>query len=86
MENLPQVLLEVFENEPVFASDGNAHSLESNISSAEAVELYTVVRNMRPEYSVEIGLAHGISALAILAAISENRTGHHYVIDSFQAN
>jgi methyltransferase family protein len=86
MENLPQVLLEVFETSRVFAPDGNAHSLESNISSAEAVELYSVVRNLRPEYSVEVGLAHGVSALAILAAISQNGTGHHYVIDPFQAN
>jgi methyltransferase family protein len=86
MENLPQVLVEVFETSRVFAPDGNAHSLESNISSAEAAELYSVVRNLRPEYSVEIGLAHGISALAILAAISQNGTGHHYVIDPFQAN
>jgi predicted O-methyltransferase YrrM len=86
MENLPQFLLEVFETSRVFAPDGKAQPLESNISQAEALELYTAVRNLRPEYSVEIGLAHGISALAILAAISANGTGHHYVIDPFQAN
>jgi Methyltransferase domain len=86
MENLPQVLLEVFEECRVFAPDGNAQPLESNVSQAEALELYRVVRNLRPEFSVEIGLAHGISALAILAAISANGEGHHYVIDPFQAN
>jgi hypothetical protein len=31
-----------------------------------------------------LGLAHGISALAILSAISANGSGHHYVIDPFQ--
>jgi methyltransferase family protein len=60
--------------------------LESNISQAEALALYVAVRNLCPKHSVEIGLAHGISALAIHAAISANGTGHHYVIDPFQAN
>jgi predicted O-methyltransferase YrrM len=69
MESLPQALLEVFKTSRVFAPDGKEQSLESNISSAEALELYTVVRSLCPECSVEIGLAHGISALAILAAI-----------------
>jgi|ERR1700736_6577085 predicted O-methyltransferase YrrM len=86
MENLPEFLLEVFEKKRVFAPAGNAHPLESNVSQAEALSLYTAVRKLRPDFSVEIGLAHGVSALAILAAISANGTGHHYVIDPFQAN
>jgi hypothetical protein len=86
MENLPQLLLEVFETRRVFSPDGKTQTLDSNISQAEALELYEAVRNQRPEHSVEIGLAHGVSALAILAAISANGTGHHYVIDPFQAN
>jgi predicted O-methyltransferase YrrM len=86
MENLPEFLLEVFEKKRVFTPAGNAQPLESNVSQAEALSLYTAVRTLRPEFSVEIGLAHGVSALAILAAISANGTGHHYVIDPFQAN
>jgi predicted O-methyltransferase YrrM len=86
VENLPQAVLEVFQTRRVFAPDGQAQALESNVSQAEALQLYTAVRQLRPEYSVEIGLAHGISALAILSAISANGTGHHYVIDPFQAN
>jgi Methyltransferase domain len=86
MESLPQVLLEVFKTSRVFAPDGKAQPLESNVSQAEALELYTAVRNLCPEFSVEIGLAHGVSALAILAAISANGKGHHCVIDPFQAN
>jgi predicted O-methyltransferase YrrM len=86
MESLPQVMLEIFETRLVFAPDGKAQTLESNVSPAEALELYRAVRNPCPEFSVEIGLAHGISALAILAAVSTNGKGHHYVIDPFQAN
>jgi predicted O-methyltransferase YrrM len=86
MESLPQAVLEVFQTGRVFGPDGKAQALESNVSQAEALELYTAVRKLRPEYSVEIGLAHGVSSLAILSAIAANGTGHHYVIDPFQAN
>ena len=86
MEDLPQILLETFDTNRVFARNGTAHPLQSNVSLAEALELYTAVRNLRPEFSVEIGLAHGVSALAILAAIAANGTGHHYLIDPFQSN
>ena len=86
MENLPQAVLEVFQTGRVFGPDGKAQQLESNVSQAEALELYTAVRKLRPESSVEIGLAHGVSALTILSAIAGNGTGHHYVIDPFQAN
>lgn len=86
MENLPQVLVEVFQTNRIFAPDGKAQPLESNVSQTEALELYRAVRKLRPESSVEIGLAHGISALAVLAAISANGAGLHYVIDPFQAN
>jgi predicted O-methyltransferase YrrM len=86
MENLPEFLLEIFDTNMVVAADGKAHPLESNVSRSEARVLYGAVRKLRPEYSVEIGLAHGVSALAILAAISANGIGHHYVIDPFQAN
>ena len=86
MENLPQSLLEVFNTNLVLAADGKPQPLESNVSLSEARVLYAAVRKLRPEFSVEIGLAHGVSALAILAAMSANGTGHHYVIDPFQAN
>jgi predicted O-methyltransferase YrrM len=86
MEDLPQILLEIFDTNRVFARNGTAHPLQSNVSLPEALELYTAVRNLRPEFSVEIGLAHGVSALAILAAIAANGTGHHYLIDPFQSN
>jgi Methyltransferase domain len=35
---------------------------------------------------LEVGLAYGISALAILAAIKANGYGHHHMIDPFQRN
>lgn len=86
MDTLPALLLQALASKVVFAPDGTTRPLESNISREEAEALYSAVRSVDPASSVEIGLAHGISALAILAAISSNGSGHHYVIDPFQKN
>jgi predicted O-methyltransferase YrrM len=87
MDNLPGVLLQALTSKVAFAPDGTTRPLESNISRAEGEALYAAVRSIRPACSLEIGLAQGISALAILAAICANgSSGHHYVIDPFQKN
>jgi predicted O-methyltransferase YrrM len=72
METLPDLLLEALSAKVVFAPDGTTRPLESNISREEAEALYSAVRSVQPACSLEIGLAQGISALAILAAISAN--------------
>ena len=51
MENLPQLLLEIFDTNRVIAPDGTAQPLESNVSRLEAQALYAVVRKLRPEFS-----------------------------------
>jgi predicted O-methyltransferase YrrM len=85
IDNLPDLLLQALASKVVFSPDGTTRVLESNISKEEAESLYSAVRSIRPACSLEIGLAHGVSALAILAAISANgSSGHHYVIDPFQ--
>ena len=84
MDTLPDLLLEALETKAVFAPDGTTCPLESNISREEANVLYSAIRSIQPTHSLEIGLAHGISALAILGAISANGAGHHYIIDPFQ--
>jgi predicted O-methyltransferase YrrM len=87
MEVLPDLLLRALKSKVAFAPDGTRWPLESNISGEEAESLYSAVRSVQPICSLEIGLAHGISALAILAAISANGPiGHHFVIDPFQKN
>src|SRR6202030_4588893 len=85
MDTLPALLLQALASKVAFAPDGTTRPLQSNISREEAEALYSSVRSIQPVCSLEIGLAHGISALAILAAISANgSSGHHYVIDPFQ--
>jgi predicted O-methyltransferase YrrM len=83
----PDLLLEALSSKVAFAPDGTTRPLGSNIAREEAGALYCAVRLVQPACSLEIGLVHGISALAILAAITANvLSGHHYIIDPFQKN
>jgi predicted O-methyltransferase YrrM len=86
MATLPDLLLQALASKVAFAPDGTTRPLESNISREEAQDLYSAVRSIQPVCSLEIGLAHGVSALSILSAIFANGSGHHYVIDPFQKN
>ena len=87
METLPDLLQKALSSKVAYAPDGTTRPLESNVSKEEAEVLYSAVRSIRPDCSLEIGLAQGISALAILAGISANGPlGHHYVVDPFQKN
>jgi hypothetical protein len=81
---LPQVLIDAFREKQVIRGDGQKTPLHSNIDLAEAETLYRVVRALKPSVSVEVGLAQGISALAILQALEDNGAGVHHVIDPFQ--
>ncbi len=83
---LPSTLEEVFRTQKVWNNLGIQVSLDSNISEEEALLLYRAVRSLKPSRSVEVGLAKGISTLAILGALASIGAGHHVVIDPFQAN
>ena len=86
MEILPSVLVQALAEKEVFDLEDRSCPLDSNIAESEARSLFQAIRAVRPEHCLEIGLAHGISALAILGAIAANQTGHHFVIDPFQHN
>lgn len=82
--SLPSLLRQVLAEGLAFAPDGTRVPLHSNISLEEAELLYRVLRHLRPARTLEIGLAQGISTLAILQALEDNGTGHHCVLDPFQ--
>jgi hypothetical protein len=84
VSGLPQVLVDAFTEKQVIDSNGNRTPLHSSIALGEAETLYRVVRAVKPTVSVEVGLAQGISALAILQALADNGAGVHHVIDPFQ--
>lgn len=58
---------------------------KSGISASCARRLYDLVRATRARRTLEVGLARGMSALAIaLALTDEGEDGHHVAIDPFQ--
>lgn len=74
----------IFKEQQVFSESGKSIPLDSNISFKEAVLLFNVITEIKPERSAEIGFAQGISTLAILEAIKKNGKGKHSVIDPYQ--
>jgi predicted O-methyltransferase YrrM len=83
---LHPTLRAVFESSAVYDESGSVMPLDSNVSMDEALLLCSAVRHIKPTRSVEIGLAKGISTLAILGAIDANGFGHHTVCDPFQSD
>lgn len=80
------VLREIFATQQVYDARGNAVKLDSNISVEECALLHAAVSELRPQLSVEVGFANGVSTLAILDALQGAGVGHHHVIDPFQRN
>lgn len=83
---LPSVLRKAFEENLVTTESGAKVELGSNVALDEAALLYHTVRELRPTRSAEVGLAQGISTLAILQALHDVQSGEHHVMDPFQAN
>lgn len=81
---LPEVVRSAFADAAVTDSQGTRVKLSSNVSEAECRILYDAVRACRPETSIEIGFAQGISATSILQALEDNGAGHHHVVDPYQ--
>jgi len=83
---LHSTLLAAFESSTVYDESGSLVELHSNVSIDEALLLSSAVRQIKPIRSVEVGLAKGLSTLAILGAIESNGFGHHIVCDPFQSD
>src|SRR5947209_6531734 len=82
---LPATLRKALTDGKVYDSSGALVDLHSNVSLEEAFHLYLAVRDLRPEVSVEVGFAQGVSAQAILQALEDSDQGLHHVMDPFQS-
>jgi predicted O-methyltransferase YrrM len=66
-------------------ADVDASTFSGAVSLGEALQLYSLVRELRPETTLEIGMFTAASTLAILKALRDNERGTHYVCDPFQS-
>jgi hypothetical protein len=82
---LPQVLTDALASGEAINGDGNVVAFRYHISLADAEGLYGLVRTIRPEHSIEVGLGMGASALAITQALEDNGgAATHHIVDPFQ--
>jgi predicted O-methyltransferase YrrM len=81
-------LLSMYRNEPQTGFDGQTYSIDGNvkISPSQGKWLFDLCVSLKPARTIEIGLAYGFSTLFFLAAIANNRIGHHTAVDPFQNN
>lgn len=62
----------------------DVRTYRSSIPAPCGQRLYDLVRKQKPEHTLEIGLAHGLSTLCIALALEHNGAGTHYANDPFQ--
>jgi predicted O-methyltransferase YrrM len=98
--DLPRILRDAANRQPSIPSlqpttqrmlaDGSVQVPESgffdNVHLGEALELYSVVRQIEPMNSFEIGFCSGGSGLAILKALHDLGKGHHFSCDPYQSS
>lgn len=80
------ILREALARRRVWQASGDETELRSNVSADEARSLHRAVFALKPAVSAEVGLAQGVSTLAILQALATANVGVHHVIDPFQAH
>ncbi len=77
------VLRSVLSTRRVLLADGTSAHLNSETSAEECWSMYQFLKANPPDIAVEIGMAYGISSLAILTALEENNRGRLISIDPY---
>lgn len=80
-----QFLEDVYSGKPLYTKTGLPIRFHSHTSKDQCLFLQKIIADNKFSRSVEIGLAFGMSAIAIAEVIIENG-GQHTVIDKFQVS
>ena len=78
------ILQSILFNKSVATENGITRPLHSNISAEEGNFLQEMIRSARPQVSLEIGCAYGISSLYICEALRDVNASQHIIIDPYQ--
>jgi predicted O-methyltransferase YrrM len=79
------ILEQIILTKEVESSQGEKYKLQSNVSTREGKFLQDIVKEIKPQKSLEIGLAYGISAMFICDALAAQPQSHHILIDPMQS-
>jgi len=87
-EPFRSALLSMYAGDSQLGVDGEKHSVDPaiGICPAEGMWIYELCRQVKPQSTLEIGLAYGFSTLYFLAALTENSNGRHTSVDPCQLN
>ena len=77
------ILAEVFQNRTVEHPDGRKLKVTANISRPNVEALIRFVHDRQPRLVIEIGMAYGVSTIAILSGLSETGQGRLISIDPY---
>src|SRR5262249_4741409 len=75
---------EAYTTRQIPTADGSRVPMDVYIPREEGDYLYSLVRQLRPTRTIEVGMANGLSSLFIAQALRDNGTGRHTAIDPFQ--
>jgi predicted O-methyltransferase YrrM len=78
------VLSNILETGLVQCDDGQTVTAHSHIPRQEGEFLQSIIDDVKPEVSLEIGLAYGVSALFICDALARIPGARHIIIDPLQ--
>ncbi len=79
-----EIIEQIYTSGYVEDAQGNTYKLASSVTFEAGVLLYDFVRAVKPEKTLEIGMAYGISTLFICQAHRDNGAGYHIAIDPFE--
>lgn len=79
-------LISMFLGEPQVGADGQPHPIDrcTRIPPSQGMWIYDLCVSVKPQSTLEIGMAYGYSTIFFLAAMEHNGAGHHTSIDPFQ--
>jgi len=79
-----EVIQRIFQSGRVEDGLGNQYEPASSITLETGTLLYDFVRTVRPERTLEVGMAYGMSTLFICQALRDNGAGCHMAIDPLE--
>jgi predicted O-methyltransferase YrrM len=85
--NSSELLEEIFRTRIVYDANGKEYPLDSNIDESEGALLRNLIQKYKPQRTIEVGCAYGISSLYICSELEKTGRGkHHTIIDGFQSS
>ena len=85
-EPFTSVLCSMYDREPQPGAGGKLYPIDTTtrIWPGQGMWIYRLIRDTKPEKTLEIGLAFGLSTVYFLAAIQSNGEGSHLALDPYQ--